>query len=124
MIEANQYYHPKIVRAIIAIALWEARKEIKRNIQREGRIKLHKVPVSEIERLAKAMVIERRDEFLAKAKASSVVQDELRRLQAKEERKRRRRLERNLQHLSNSRRPAAYGLPLNECHAQNGATRS
>jgi hypothetical protein len=86
MDEANQAYHPQIVRTIIAIALWEARKEIKRNIQREGRIKLCKVPVSEIERMAKAMVMERRDEFLAKAKASSVVQDEIQRLRAKEER--------------------------------------
>jgi hypothetical protein len=132
MVEAIQAYHPQlseqsrmqIVRTIIAVALWEARKEIKRSIQREGRIELCKVPHREIERLAKAMVMERRDEFLAKARASSVVQDEIRRLQAKEERKRQRQLERNLQHLSNSRRPAAYGLPLNECHAQNGATRS
>jgi hypothetical protein len=46
MDEADQSYHPQlseqslaqIVRAIIAIALWQARKEIKRNIQREGRI--------------------------------------------------------------------------------------
>jgi hypothetical protein len=91
MVEANQAYHPQIVRTIIAIALYEARKEIKRNIQREGRVKLCKVPHREIERMAKAMVMERRDEFLARAKASSVVRDELRRLQAKEERKRQRR---------------------------------
>jgi hypothetical protein len=32
MEEANQPYHPQIVRAIIAIALYEARKEIKRKI--------------------------------------------------------------------------------------------
>ena len=123
MVEANQSYHPQIVRAIIAMALFEARKEIKRNIQREGRVKLCKVPHRDIERLAKVMVIERRDEFLAKAKASGVVKDELRRLQAKEERKRQRQLERNSQHLSNSRRPAAQGLPLNECHEQNGAAK-
>ena len=83
MDEAKPSYHPQlseqsrmqIVRTIIAIALWEARKEIKRKIQSEGR-KLSRVPVREIERLAKAMVMERRDEFIAKAKASSVVQDE------------------------------------------------
>jgi hypothetical protein len=99
MVEANQSYHPQlseqsrmqIVRTIIAMAMFEARKEIKRNIQRESRVKLCKVPVREIERMAKAMVMERRDEFLAKAKASSVAQDELRRLRAKEERKRQRR---------------------------------
>jgi hypothetical protein len=77
MVEANQSYHPQIVRTIIAIALWEARKEIKRNIQREGRVKLCKVPHREIERLAKGLVMERRDEFPARAKASSVVQDEV-----------------------------------------------
>ena len=70
MDEANQAYHRKVAIAIIAIAMFEARKEIKRNIQREGRIKLCKVPHHEIERLAKAMVMERRDEFIAKAKAS------------------------------------------------------
>jgi hypothetical protein len=73
--------------------------------------------------MAKVMVIERRDEFLAKAKASGVAQDEIRRLQAKEERKRRRQLERNSKHLSNSRKPAAQRLPLKDCHAQNGAAK-
>ena len=120
MDEANQPYHLQIVPTIIAIALWEARKEIKRNIQREGRIKLCKVPVSEIERMAKAMVMKRRDEFLAKAKASSVVQDEIRRLQAKEDRKRQRQLERNSTVLHKERRPDLQGLRLFKCHAQNG----
>ena len=180
MVEANQSYHPQIVRAIIAMALYEARKEIKRNIQREGRVRLCKVPHRDIERLAKAMVMERRDEFIAKAKASGVVQDELsgnpfrknvcawaaewtqfelleisqkqnrqwlslgfppafanstthsaidvgdilkRRLQAKEERKRQRQLERNSKHLSNSESCGSQGLSLNECHARNGAAK-
>jgi DNA gyrase/topoisomerase IV subunit B len=73
------------------------------------------VPVREIERMAKAMVMERRDEFLAKARASSVVQDEIRRLQAREERKRQRQLERNLQHLH------LAALPSCETHDRNGA---
>ena len=79
MVEANQSYHPQIVRTIIALALFEARKEIKRKIQSEGRVKLSRVPARDITAMAKALVMERRDEFLAKAKASSVVQDELRR---------------------------------------------
>ena len=123
MIEANQAYHPQIVRTIIAIALWEARKEIKRTIQREGKVKLCRVPAGEIARKAKGLVEANPAEWLAKAKASSFVQDEIQRLRAKEERKRQRQLERNSQHLSNSRRPAAQGLPLNECHAQNGAAK-
>jgi hypothetical protein len=61
--------------------------------------------------------------FIAKARASSVVQDELRRLQAKEERKRQRRLGRNSKHLSNSERCGSQELSLNECHAQNGAAK-
>jgi hypothetical protein len=113
----------QIVRTIIAIALYEARKEIKRNIQSEGRVKLCKVPHREIEKLAKALVIERRDEFLAKAKTSSVVQDEIQRLRANAERKRQRQLERNSKHLSNSQHPRSQGLSLNECHAQNGAAK-
>lgn len=123
MIEANQAYHPQIVRAIVAVALYEARKEIKRNIQREGRIKLCKVPARDITAMAKAMVIERRDEFLAKAKASSVVQDEVRRLQAKEERKRQRQLERNSQDLHKPGSAEPQPLPLCETHDRNGATR-
>lgn len=123
MIEANQAYHPQIVRAIVAVALYEARKEIKRNIQREGRIKLCKVPARDITAMAKAMVIERRDEFLAKAKASSVVQDEVRRLQAKEERKRQRQLERNSQDLHKPGSAEPQPLLLCKTHDRNGATR-
>jgi hypothetical protein len=86
MIEANQPYHPQIVRTIIAIALWEARKEIKQTIQREGKVKLSWVPARDITAMATAMVEANQAEWLAKAKASSVVQDEIQRLQAKEER--------------------------------------
>ena len=131
MDEAKPSYHPQlseqsraqIVRAIIAIALWEARKEIKRKIQSEGRVKLSRVPAGDIAAMAKAMVEANPAEWLAKAKASSVVQDEIQRLQAKEERKRQRQLERNSKHLSNSERCGSQGLSLNECHAQIGAGR-
>ena len=131
MDEANQSYHlqlseqsrTQIVRTIIAMAMFEARKEIKRTIQREGKVKLCRVPVRDITAMAKAMVEANPAEWLAKAKASSIVQDEIRRLQAKEERKRQRQLERNSKHLSNSERCGSQGLSLNECHAQNGATR-
>jgi hypothetical protein len=66
--------------AIVTMAMFEARKEIKRHIQREGRVKLSQVPAREITAMAKALVFERRDEFVAKAKASRFVQSELRRL--------------------------------------------
>jgi hypothetical protein len=81
----------QIIQAIIAIAHYEARNEIKRTIQREGRVKLSRVPARDITAMAKEMVEANPAERLAKAKASSVVQDEVRRLQAKEERKRQRR---------------------------------
>jgi hypothetical protein len=42
MEEANQAYHRKVTIAITAMAMFEARKEIKCSIQREGRIKLCK----------------------------------------------------------------------------------
>ena len=77
MVEPNQSNHPQIVRAIIAMALREARKEIKRNIQREGRIKLCEVPARDIAAMAKAMVEANPAEFIATAKASSLVQDEI-----------------------------------------------
>ena len=121
MDEANQAYHRKVAIAIIAIAMFEARKEIKRNIQREGKIKLCKVPVRDITAMAKAMVMERRDEFLAKAKASSVVQDEIQRLRAEEERKRQRQLERNSQDLHKPESAGPQALRLCEIHDRNGA---
>jgi hypothetical protein len=91
MIEAMQSYHvklsedsrAKLARAVITMAMFDARKEIKRKIQGEGR-KLSQVPAKEISRLAGAMVDANREEFLARAKASGVVQDELHRLYAKE----------------------------------------
>jgi hypothetical protein len=91
MVEANQSYHPQIIRTIIAMAMFEAKKEIKQTIQREGRVKLLKVPARDITAMAQAMVEANPAEWLAKAKASSVVKDEIRRLQEREERKRQRR---------------------------------
>ena len=73
--------------------------------------------------MAKGMVEADPAEWLAKAKASGVVQDEIRRLQAKEERKRQRQFERNSKHLSNSERCGSQGLSSNECHALNGAAK-
>jgi hypothetical protein len=56
MVEADQSYHPQIVRTIIAIALREARKEIKRTIRREGKVKVCRVPAREIARMAEGLV--------------------------------------------------------------------
>ena len=99
MDEAKPSYHPQlseqsrmqIVRAIIAIALYEARKEIKRKIQSEGGQVPHGASTGRSISDGKGDGGWSPAEWLAKAKASSVVQDEIRRLQAKEERKRQRR---------------------------------
>ncbi len=95
MNETDKAYHRQVTIAIGCMAMFEARKEIRRKIQREGQVKLSQVPSRDITAMARAMVIERRDEFLAKAKPSGVVQDEIRWLKAKEERERQRALERN-----------------------------
>jgi hypothetical protein len=78
--KADQAYHRQVTLAIIAMAMFEARKEIKRKIQSEGRVKLRRGPARDITAMAKAMVEANPAEFIAKAKASGVVQDELRRL--------------------------------------------
>ena len=104
MVEADQSYHPQIAGPTNhrGCALGGEEGDQAQHSARGFGSSWCRVPVRDITAMAKAMVMERRDEFLAKAKASSVVQDELRRLQAKEERKRQRQLERNSKHLSNS----------------------
>ncbi|MGA7631721.1 MAG: hypothetical protein WCB11_13205, partial [Terriglobales bacterium] len=77
------------------MALFEARKEVKRTIRSEGRVTLCRVPARDIEAMARAMVEANPAEYLAKAMASGVVQDEIRRLEDKEERRRQRQHERN-----------------------------
>jgi len=78
------------------------------------------VSAREISELAEALLKERREEFITRAKASSVVQDELRRLWAKEALKWLHRLARNSQHSFSAKGSATQALPLNEYHAQNG----
>jgi hypothetical protein len=91
MVEADQSYHVHLsddsraqyARCIVTIARYEARKQIKQQIRAEGR-KLSRVPAEEISAMASALVEQHREEFLARARASGVVRDELRRLWAKE----------------------------------------
>jgi hypothetical protein len=84
-------------------------------------VKLCRVPARDITAMARAMVEANPAEFMAKAKASSVAQDELRRLQAKEERKRQRQLERNSQDLHKPGSAEPQALLLCESHNRNGA---
>ena len=84
-----------------------AREEVKAQIRREGRVKLSEVPAREITAMAEARLledVEYRAKLIAEAKAV---------------------VERwQWGHVvGNSRRPAAQGVPLNECHARNGAAK-
>jgi DNA invertase Pin-like site-specific DNA recombinase len=127
MIEANECYQVNLdeqSRGQIAtcMALLDARKEIKHRIKAEGR-RVTDVPAKEINRLASALVEERRAEFVARAKASGVVREELRRLHVKEALALLRRLARKSKHLCDRENPAAQGLQLHQYHAQNGAAK-
>ena len=89
MVAANQVYHSKVAHAIQAIAMYEAKKAVKRQLQAEGKKigwYLHK----DITRMADALLEERWEEFVAKAKTSAVVQE----VREECERRERRRLER------------------------------
>jgi hypothetical protein len=83
---------------------------VERRLRDEGK-KLSLFTPREINERAKALLAERPGEFIAKAKASKVVQQVL-----EEER---RRLERKSKHSFRKERPAAQALPLNETHERN-----
>jgi hypothetical protein len=89
MVAASQVYHSKVAHTIQAMAMLEAKKAVRRRLQAEGR-KISWYSTKEITIMAHALLEERRDEFIAKAKASAVVQE------VREEcgRRERRRLER------------------------------
>ena len=73
MVEATQAYHPKVLNAIHAIAKCYAREEVKHQIRARGQRVTDYVP-REINIMANALLEERWEEFIAKAKASSVVE--------------------------------------------------
>jgi hypothetical protein len=112
----------RLARAIVCIAQLDARNRVKDRIKAEGR-KLSQFRAKEISALAEALIAERRDEFIARAKASGAVREELHRLYTKEATALLRKLARKSQVMCKSERPAPQGLPMHECHAQNGAPR-
>jgi (p)ppGpp synthase/HD superfamily hydrolase len=83
-------------------------------------IKLRTVTRKEINRLAEGYVVAHREELLAQTWERVRTDRELLRFYEKEQRERQRWLERNSKHVSNSKRPAVQGLPVNETHAQIG----
>ena len=97
MVAANQVYHSKVAHAIQAIAMYEAKKAVKRQLQAEGK-KISWYSTKDITIMANALLEERWDEFIAKAKASAVVQE----VREECERRERRRLERKSKYSINT----------------------
>jgi hypothetical protein len=77
---------PKVLTAIRVIAERYAREEVKRQIRASG-VKLSQYPARDIARLAHALPEERWKEFIAKAKASSVLQEVRLECERREQRK-------------------------------------
>jgi hypothetical protein len=98
-----------------------AKPEVKEAIRREGKVKLSRVPQREITARARERVMADaayRARLIAQAKQ---IVEEWR--EGHFGKAAQHQFERNSKHSSNSRRPAAQRLPLNECHAQNGAAK-
>jgi hypothetical protein len=90
MVAASQVYHSKVAHAIRAMAMFEAKKAVKRQLQAEGK-KISWYLHKDITIMASALLEERWDEFIAKAKVSAVVRDLAAEIEAKERRKAQRR---------------------------------
>jgi hypothetical protein len=119
MDEANEAYHQKVGITIRAMAMFEARKAVKRDIQAKG-LKLGDFLKKDIDAMARALIAANSAEYLARARASAVVRDTITELRERGVRKLLRKLERISRHIRKSGTLAARGLSLNECHAQNG----
>jgi hypothetical protein len=112
MDEATQPYHAGLsedsrasyARAVACMAMFEARKAVRRKIRDDGIVKLSQVPPKEISARARALVEGRRAEFIERAKGSGVVRDTLRQLYAREALKLLRKLARNSTVLHKERR--------------------
>jgi hypothetical protein len=129
MVEANpslarsQRLAQRQLQAVRVLGERRAQEEIKDQIRREGRVKLRSVPRREIIAMARARLFEDgeyRERLVAEARPI-VDQRTAEGFFGKQAAQRQ--LERNSKHLSNSERCGSQGLSLNECHAQNGATR-
>ena len=97
MVAANQVYHSKVAHAIHAMAMFEAKKAVKRQLQAEGK-KISWYSTKDLTIMANALLDERWDEFIEKAKSSAVVQE----VREECERRERRRLERKSKHSINT----------------------
>jgi hypothetical protein len=124
MVEAIDTLAPKPSHVIIALVKQAAIRAVRLQIQRAGIKKYWHMTRAEISDLAKDYA-SHREELIAQAWEVVKRDRELWGYYVKEQRqlekqreKARAELERKSQVMSNSRRPVAQGLPLNETHAQ------
>jgi hypothetical protein len=120
--EASTIIAPGPSRVIAVLARQRAIAAVKRQIQAQGR-KVSQFKHREIDAMAEDYVVAHRQRLIAEAWEIVRSSAELLRFYEKEQRERQRWLERNSQLMSNSQSPGSQALPLNECHAQNGASR-
>jgi hypothetical protein len=91
MAEADQAYHNELsddsrahyIRAVITLAQLDALKVINAGIKAEGQ-RVTTIALKDRRAMAQALLEDRREEFIAKVKASGAMQDMLRQLYAKE----------------------------------------
>jgi hypothetical protein len=117
-----QHQAQRQTQAVRVLAMHAAKREVKEQLRSQG-IKVSRVPHREITALAKARLFEDgayRARLIAEARP---IVDQWTAEGFFGRRAAQRQLERNSKHLSNSERCGSQGLSLNECHAQNGATR-
>ena len=74
MVEAAQVYHPKILRAIDALARCYARQEVKQQIRARNQ-RVTDYDPRDILIMARALLHSRAEHFLERAKASTVVKE-------------------------------------------------
>jgi hypothetical protein len=120
MDKADEAYHHKVAIAIRAMAMFEARKAVKRDIQAKG-LKLGDFWKKDIDAMAKALIAANSAEYLARAKASSVVRDTITEFREREVRKLLRKLERKSKHSHKRRAADLQEVSLCKTHEQNGA---
>ena len=122
MIEATSNLPPFPSYVLITLAQREARLAVKEQLRARG-LKPQYMRVSEINRAADIYLKANARELLEEAWRKCQGSADLMRFYEKEQRERKRALERNLEHSCNSQSPANRALPLNETHAHNGAQR-
>jgi hypothetical protein len=74
MVEAAQFYHPKVLNAIRIIAKYYARQEAKEQICARGEKVSHYLP-KEINSMGRLLLVAEPQRFIDRAKASAVVRE-------------------------------------------------